>query len=66
METRISDLLSVIHYTIIKNHPSKSNTVILDELNSIDNKIKSGELEDYKVDDTAFFKSIINSYNKQS
>ena len=56
MKTTISDLLDIIHDTIIRHEGENSS--ILQELKSIDDKIKSGKLKDHIVD-TPFFKSII-------
>jgi hypothetical protein len=62
MQTRISDLLDIIHLAIIKNSPSKENDIIINELQSINEKIKNGLLPNYSVDDIRFFKYIINNY----
>lgn len=56
MKTTISDLLDVIHETIILHNGE--NTAILEELKSIDDKITSGKLYNFIVD-VPFFKSII-------
>lgn len=58
LEVTISDLLYIIHYTIIKY--KKENDVILEELQAIDEKITSGSLLNYAVNDVAFWKSMIN------
>lgn len=58
MTTKISDLLDVIHLTVIKNSPAKENDIMLDELKSIDEKIKNGLLANYTVD-VPFFRTII-------
>ena len=57
----LSDLLTVIHYTIIKKRGK--NEIILKELAEIDAKINNGELENYEVNETTFWKSLINNYN---
>jgi len=64
-KTKISDLLDMVHMTLVKK---KKGTVILKHLQAIDEKIKSGELEDFEVDTpfywTAIFKDIKdNGYN---
>jgi hypothetical protein len=63
MVTLISDLLDVIHFAIIKNSESRENNIILDELSRIDEKIRSGRLPNYPVNDVAFFKHIVNNSN---
>lgn len=45
--TTISDLLEMVHLTIIKENGS--NYIILKELEAIDKKIKSGKLKNYNV-----------------
>lgn len=54
----ISDLLDVIHYTVIKNEGE--NTVILHELQAIDRKIKEGRLANYPVQGVTFWESILS------
>ena len=56
----ISDLLDMVHFTIIKK--KGENNIILDELDSIDKKIKSGELKNYVVNETTYFRAIINKF----
>ncbi len=56
---QISDLIDIIHNAIIKESPAKENDIILEELKSIDAKIKSGELPNYSVNETAYFRSLI-------
>lgn len=62
MQTRISDLIDVIHSTIIKNEGN--NDVILHELQAIDNALQSGNLQNYIVD-VPFFRSIIQAEAKK-
>jgi hypothetical protein len=62
MDVTIEDLLDVIHKAIIKN--KGENKVILKELRSIDNKIKTGKLENYKVDDITYWKHLIYIANQ--
>lgn len=45
----IKDLLDIIHFTIIKSHPSKRNDVILKEIQDIEKKIDGGKLENYNI-----------------
>lgn len=61
METTIEDLLAIIHLTIIKN--DGENTKVLDELRSITEKIKSGELTNYAVNNNSFFQYILRKAN---
>lgn len=58
----ISDLLTVIHYTIIKK--LGENSIILEELSAIDKKIQSGELEDFKVEGIPFWETIKTMINE--
>lgn len=54
----ITDLIDVIHYTIIKK--LGKNEVILKEIQSIQGKISGDKiLENYSVEDTEFWKSIL-------
>lgn len=55
----ISDLLDVIHYAIIKKYGE--NTVILKQLQEIDEAIQSGKLENIKVEGVPFWETIKNS-----
>jgi len=48
-KTTIGDLMDIVHFTIIKKHPSKRNDIILTELQSIEKKIEKGELENYNI-----------------
>lgn len=55
----ISDLLDVVHYTIIKN--KGENTIILHELQSISRKIQEKKLDNYPVQGITFWESIKNN-----
>ncbi len=55
----ISDLLDVIHFTIIRKYGE--NDIILTQLKEIDDIIQSGKLENLKVEGTPFWESIKNS-----
>lgn len=61
MLTKVSDLLDVIHMVIIKNEGV--NEIILDEIKSIDEKIKTGQLVNYTVDVPLFSTIVISEYN---
>lgn len=52
LKTRVTikDIVNLIHMTIIQKHPDQENTIILNEIKSIDSKIKNGQLENYQVD----------------
>lgn len=56
MTTTISDLLDVIHETIIAN--KGENNAILAQLQAIDMVMQEGDLENYIVD-VPFFRSIV-------
>lgn len=60
LPTVISDLLDIIHMVIIKE--KGENDIILDELQSIDKKLKSGQLPNYEVNKNPLYRTIINSY----
>ncbi len=55
----ISDLLDVVHTTIIKE--KGKNDIILDELRSIEKKIDEGKLKNYRIVDNPFWYSILNN-----
>lgn len=55
-DTTIRDLLDVIHWTMIKQEGE--NDKCLHELDSIDNKIRGGYMENYKVKETTFWQSL--------
>lgn len=59
-QTLISDLLDIVHMVIIK--AEGENDIILKELKSIDDKIASGKLENYPVDNHPFFKTMLSKY----
>lgn len=56
---KITDLLDVVHYTVIKN--KGENTIILNELQMIERKISEGKLENYPVQGITFWESIKNN-----
>lgn len=57
-DIKISDLMSVIHYTIVKN--CDENLVFIDQVRYFDKLIYDGDLEDFNVNDTELWKSIVN------
>lgn len=56
---KITDLLDVVHYTVIKN--KGENTIILHELQSIWQKITDKKLENYGVQGITFWEFIKNN-----
>lgn len=60
-DTTIRDLLDVIHWTIIDKEGE--NEKCMHELSSIDNKIQSNRIENYKVSETTFWQSL-SGYKK--
>ena len=58
----LTDLIDVIHYTIIKNRGE--NIVALDEIQRLEYLLKgSKELENYSVEETGLWKSIMRQRN---
>lgn len=58
----ISDLLDIIHMTIIKEQGD--NFVILDEINSIGEKIKKGELKNYNINTPMYWTCVFEDIKR--
>jgi hypothetical protein len=56
-EVTIKDLMDVIHYTIIQKNGE--NTKFIDEVRRLDFLIFSGELENFSVEQTPLWQTIV-------
>ncbi len=56
-EIRISDLLDVIHFTMIRE--LGKNEIALDFIQKMDYLIKTGQLQNYSVNETELWKSFM-------
>jgi hypothetical protein len=56
-EVTIKDLMDVIHYTIIQNNGE--NTKFIDEVRRLDFLISSGELENFSVENSPIWQTIV-------